>query len=147
MGTSLKVLPFSSLINRVKDTTPRLLASFTIIALNIDTIVCSLNGQLNRERVGSFTLEDEGGYRDVAVLQDCDRSVREICEHCGWTKDLEAFTRPAVAKSAQATRSTNRPAGPTKIATVPSGAKSQVAAVGLVKKKKHTPTKTADHRH
>lgn len=31
MGTSLKVLPFSSLINRVKDTTPRLLVSIIII--------------------------------------------------------------------------------------------------------------------
>ena len=45
--------------------------------------------QINRERVGSFRLESEGGYRDVALLGDCDSAARKICELCGWINDLD----------------------------------------------------------
>ena len=34
-------------------------------------------------------LGTEGGYRDVAMIQDCDTAVSRICDMCGWTKDLK----------------------------------------------------------
>ena len=34
-------------------------------------------------------LSTEGGYRDVAMIQDCDAAVRRICDMCGWAEDLE----------------------------------------------------------
>ena len=57
------------------------------------TILCWLTFfvQINKERVGTFVLGSEGGYRDVAMLQDCDSAVSEICELCGWTEDLKAL--------------------------------------------------------
>ena len=45
--------------------------------------------QINRERVGTFVLGTEGGYRDVAMIQDCDTAVSRICDMCGWAEDLK----------------------------------------------------------
>ena len=49
--------------------------------------------QINRERVGTFVLSTEGGYRDVAMIQDCDAAVTRICDMCGWTEDLEKLAQ------------------------------------------------------
>lgn len=53
---------------------------------------------MNKERVGTFTLEEEGGYRDVAMLQDCDSGVEEICRQCGWSRTLEDMVHPPIAR-------------------------------------------------
>ena len=54
--------------------------------------------QVNRERVGTLTLASEGGYRDVAMLQECDDAVNKICELCGWSKTFEKMmTQPGEA--------------------------------------------------
>lgn len=45
--------------------------------------------QINRERVGKFTLKEEGGYRDVALFQDCESAVWRVCDACGWSRALE----------------------------------------------------------
>lgn len=45
--------------------------------------------QINRERVGTFVLGTEGGYRDMAMIQDCDTAVSRICDMCGWAEDLK----------------------------------------------------------
>ncbi len=50
------------------------------------------HAQINRERVGSFQLAEEGGYRDVALLQDCEAAVWRVCELCGWSLALEQLT-------------------------------------------------------
>ena len=55
--------------------------------------------QVNRERVGTFVLGCEGGYRDVAMLQDCDSAVDSICGLCGWTDDFRRLTQQAVCKT------------------------------------------------
>ena len=49
--------------------------------------------QINKERVGSFKLESEGGYRDIAMLEDCDSAVRTICKLCGWSKELDVLVK------------------------------------------------------
>lgn len=54
--------------------------------------------QINRERVGTFVLASEGGYRDVAMIKDCDTAVKEICELCGWSDDLKRLTQPEPEK-------------------------------------------------
>ena len=35
---------------------------------------------------------EEGGWRDVVVLGDCEEMVTHICQMCGWKKDLERLT-------------------------------------------------------
>ena len=57
---------------------------------------------MNKERVGTFTLEEEGGYRDVAMLQDCDSGVEEICRQCGWSTSLKEIVRPSTARETPA---------------------------------------------
>ena len=49
--------------------------------------------QINRERVGTFVLSTEGGYRDVAMIQDCDAAVSRICDMCDWTEDLKKMAQ------------------------------------------------------
>ncbi len=38
-------------------------------------------------------LGTEGGYRDVAMIKDCDTAVDRICGMCGWTEDLEKLVQ------------------------------------------------------
>ena len=40
--------------------------------------------QINLERVGTFSLAAEGGYRDVALLDHCDSAVARVCVLCHW---------------------------------------------------------------
>lgn len=49
--------------------------------------------QINKVRVGSFTLESEGGYRDVAMLEECDGAVQTICKLCNWSQELGALVK------------------------------------------------------
>ena len=80
-GTSLVVQPFASLIDRVADTTPRLL--------------------INKERVGEtdpmlramgyrkgFNF-GQGNYRDALFEGDCDEAVWGLCAMLGWEEALQ----------------------------------------------------------
>ena len=49
--------------------------------------------QINKERVGNFILESEGGYRDIAMLEECDKAVATICRLCNWTWELEQLVK------------------------------------------------------
>eukprot|EP00996_Jenningsia_fusiforme_P001278 NODE_2170_length_1272_cov_36.791496_g1697_i1.p1 GENE.NODE_2170_length_1272_cov_36.791496_g1697_i1~~NODE_2170_length_1272_cov_36.791496_g1697_i1.p1 ORF type:complete len:372 (-),score=78.89 NODE_2170_length_1272_cov_36.791496_g1697_i1:156-1184(-) len=79
MGTSLKVQPFSGLVDAVSDLCPRLL--------------------INRELVGErdsvdevgFRFDAEDNYRDVAMLGDCDAGIRVLCDRLGWTDELKSM--------------------------------------------------------
>lgn len=81
MGTSLVVQPFASLIDRVKDDTPRLL--------------------INRERVGEtdpvlrqmgykkgFNFGN-GNFRDALFEGDCDEGIWTLCKLLGWEDELK----------------------------------------------------------
>lgn len=56
------------------------------------------SSQLNRERVGSFVTAEEGGWRDVVVLGDCDKGVVRVCELCGWEAELRKMNKTNKAK-------------------------------------------------
>ena len=45
--------------------------------------------QINKERVGTFALASEGGYRDVALLGECNDAVGRVCDLCGWRDSLD----------------------------------------------------------
>ena len=66
LGTSLAVMPFASLVGRVRDTVPRVL--------------------INREPVGPF---EEPTPRDVLLLGDCDDQVQRLADMLGWSADFE----------------------------------------------------------
>ncbi|GMH87864.1 hypothetical protein TrVE_jg6827 [Triparma verrucosa] len=77
MGTSLKVAPFSNLVNLVPDDVPRML--------------------VNRELVGDFWDEEQekkkgkgGGvnYRDVVELGDCDDTIEAFCKLLGYHDEI-----------------------------------------------------------
>ena len=46
--------------------------------------------------MGTFVLGSEGGYRDVAMIMDCDTAVAKVCEQCGWSDDLKDLTKTEV---------------------------------------------------
>ena len=54
--------------------------------------------------MGTFVLSSEGGYRDVAMLQDCDSAVKKICELCGWTEDLKKLICQQTAQKTKTER-------------------------------------------
>ena len=72
MGTSLKVQPFGSIINGVRDDCPRLL--------------------INNELVGDWVdYEDDpdSNYRDVVIKGFCDEGCMKLAEELGWHKELK----------------------------------------------------------
>ena len=77
IGTSLKVNPFASLIDKVSKSTPRLL--------------------INREKVGissNFMVSngfkfDKDKFRDIALITDCDLGIKKLSNKLKWGKDLE----------------------------------------------------------
>jgi len=82
IGTSLKVHPFASLVNRVSDDVPRVL--------------------INMEKVGTASVEllsrgipttgfnfGEGNYRDVFLKGDCDSQCKLMSEMLGWKDELD----------------------------------------------------------
>lgn len=86
IGTSLKVYPFSSLVDYVKDDCPRLL--------------------INRELVGDWqTYEDEpsANYRDVSFQGNCDDGCEKLAELCGWKDDLEKLIKDEEEKTSNPT--------------------------------------------
>ena len=67
LGTSLKVFPFASLVDRVESSCPRVL--------------------FNREPVGPFGATSVG--RNVTYLGDCDSGVLKLAELLGWSEELK----------------------------------------------------------
>ncbi|KAI9311052.1 DHS-like NAD/FAD-binding domain-containing protein [Dichotomocladium elegans] len=78
IGTSLKVQPFASLIDRVSDTVPRLLINKEIAGVH-------------RSAKSGFDFRWKYGKRDVAHLGDCDTSVEELAALLGWKDELNTM--------------------------------------------------------
>ena len=38
--------------------------------------------------MGTFVPGEEGGWRDVVVLGECDEGVVRMCQLCGWEREL-----------------------------------------------------------
>jgi hypothetical protein len=51
-------------------------------------------------------LDCEGGYRDVAMLEECDSAVQTICKLCSWNQELSALVKGQGKLTAGAVKST-----------------------------------------
>merc|ERR1712096_487295 len=69
MGTSLKVQPFCSLVDRVAKTVPRLL---------INREKCGEGHMYGYFASAGFDFDSERKYRDVALLGDCDAGCLKL---------------------------------------------------------------------
>ncbi len=57
--------------------------------------------------MGTFTLESEGGYRDIAMLEKCDEAVHRICEACEWTKEFNRLIKSVTSSQLGAVEKTS----------------------------------------
>lgn len=94
IGTSLKVQPFASLIDRVGDDVPRLLINLEAVGEidEFETNETSLFGGSYREDGFDFNGSTRGGKeyaRDVKWLGEADRGIRELAKILGWEEELE----------------------------------------------------------
>lgn len=82
IGTSLTVQPFAGLIDNVKPMTPRLLVNKT---------KCGQSSQIARLLgLGSgLNFDSENNYRDVLLLEDCDKGCQRLTDALEWTQELE----------------------------------------------------------
>ena len=108
--------------------------------------------QLNRDRVGSFTLASEGGYRDVALLGDCDEGVANICQHCGWTQDLDKLVHkkkkaPAAGATGARSREYRVKKSSEPIAFQTSIPASRSSTTKTTSPKQTTPQKTSNYKN
>ncbi|XP_033636795.1 NAD-dependent protein deacetylase sirtuin-2-like isoform X2 [Asterias rubens] len=87
MGTSLVVQPFASLLERVPETTPRLL-------INMEKAGES-NPVLRRLGYGGggFEFDSESNYRDVLHLDKCDDGCYKLAELLGWKEEMDQLVQ------------------------------------------------------
>ncbi|XP_072030920.1 NAD-dependent protein deacetylase sirtuin-2-like [Amphiura filiformis] len=91
MGTSLVVQPFASLVDRVRDTTPRLLINIEKTGQS-DPLMSMLG-------MGSgMDFDSDQKYRDVAQLGTCDEGCYKLAELLGWKADLDEMISKEHAK-------------------------------------------------
>ena len=83
MGTSLKVQPFASLIDKVDINTPRLLINIEEVGVN------NIENGLNSYFSDGFNFINNEDCRDVAYLRECDIGVKELVDRLGWREELE----------------------------------------------------------
>ena len=92
MGTSLAVQPFAGtcrvggcrkgLVHKVKENVPRFL--------------------INKEPVGPFRFyQMDCCFRDVVLLDDCDKGVLKLCDLIGWRNELEDLYKKGREKLAK----------------------------------------------
>ncbi len=82
MGTSLKVQPFASLIEKVNKSVPRILINREKVGIKEDDIISFLI-----KKMDGFNFEDDS--RDYFIQNDCDDSIKEIVLELGWYQELE----------------------------------------------------------
>ncbi len=92
----------------------------------------------------------------MAVLQDCDRSVREVCEQCGWKEDLkELLLRSSKSSAAHMVEQPvlKKKHSQPVLSASPSGSKKPKSSKGAVtnlystSKQKTVQQKCVDHHH
>lgn len=94
IGTSLKVQPFASLIDKVADNVPRLLINLEPVGEidEFETNSSSLFGGSYREEGFDFKGSTRGGReyaRDVKWLGEADEGIRNLAKLLGWEEELE----------------------------------------------------------
>jgi NAD-dependent SIR2 family protein deacetylase len=80
LGTSLAVAPFNGLIGRPNESAVRVYINRT--KPGSAGMIGWVMG-LGRNRV------DFDGKNDLVLLDDCDKTVREICKEAGWEQELD----------------------------------------------------------
>jgi hypothetical protein len=129
IGTSLKVQPFASLIDKVADDVPRLLINLEPVGEidEFETNSSSLFGGSYREEGFDFNGSTRGGKeyaRDVKWLGEADKGVRNLARLLGWEDELEDLfemgRKDYEAKEHLRTASVSTPSTPAKKPTNPS---------------------------
>ncbi|CAD6887857.1 unnamed protein product [Tilletia controversa] len=100
LGTSLKVQPFASLIDRVPNSCPRLLINLELvgdIGQDADEPE-SFRGMSSHISESGFDFKGWGTggkryARDVAYIGDADSGVDKIAAICGWSEELEKLMK------------------------------------------------------
>ena len=92
--------------------------------------------------MGPFVLESEGGYRDVAMLEESDKAVSTICKLCGWSQELEML-----AKNADTRAPAEVAAIKTKSGAVVAGSRSKATAKVTTPTTKVTTPREHAHHH
>jgi NAD-dependent deacetylase sirtuin 2 len=82
MGSSLKVQPFSGLINKVQKHVPRVLINMEKAGSTVAKI-----GDFFRQEKG-FDFDSQDNVRDVALLGDLQQTLKELVSAVGWEKEL-----------------------------------------------------------
>lgn len=82
MGSSLKVQPFSGLINKVQKHVPRVLINMEKVGDQVAKI-----GDFFRQEKG-FDFDGPDNVRDVALLGDLQKTLKDLATAVGWEKEL-----------------------------------------------------------
>ncbi|KAJ3284244.1 NAD-dependent protein deacetylase sirtuin-2 [Borealophlyctis nickersoniae] len=90
IGTSLQVMPFASLINRVPDTVPRLLINREFAGVHF-----------SRHSGFDFVGDVQNYRRDAVYLGSCDDGCTELASLLGWGDELKQLTEREHARLAQ----------------------------------------------
>jgi NAD-dependent deacetylase sirtuin 2 len=82
IGTSLTVQPFAGLIDNVPLKTPRLLINKTKSGQNSE--IARLLGISS-----GLDFDSEDNFRDVLLLEDCDKGCQQLAEALDWGQELK----------------------------------------------------------
>lgn len=92
IGSSLSVMPFAQLVQRVPPRCPRLLINKTKSGHDIPAIL-----RLFRPSTG-LMYDRKGNIRDVAYLGQCDQACLELADLLGWRRELELLANKRTAE-------------------------------------------------
>jgi NAD-dependent deacetylase sirtuin 2 len=95
MGTSLAVKPFNTLIDKVSETTPRLLINRDKVGEQEESRKKAASGGFE---TAGFQFDDPENIRDVFAQGNCDDVVMKLVELMGWKEDFEAHRSDCAAK-------------------------------------------------
>jgi len=85
MGTSLKVHPFASLVEKVNENCPRILINYEEV--HVANSYSSFLG------VGGFTFNLPGNVRDVKALGDCQENIKKLVHLLGWDEEFNSLQK------------------------------------------------------
>eukprot|EP00057_Strongylocentrotus_purpuratus_P033119 XP_790234.2 PREDICTED: NAD-dependent protein deacetylase sirtuin-2 [Strongylocentrotus purpuratus] len=91
MGTSLVVQPFASLIDKVPETTPRLL-------INMEKSGKADPMMMMFGFPSGMDFDSDDKYRDVAYIGPCDEGCEKLAGFVGWKKEMTVLVNKGEAK-------------------------------------------------
>ncbi|XP_054758706.2 NAD-dependent protein deacetylase sirtuin-2-like isoform X1 [Lytechinus pictus] len=138
MGTSLVVQPFASLVDKVPETTPRLLINMEKTG-QVDPMMMMFGFSSGMD----FDSDDK--YRDVAYIGPCDEGCEKLADLVGWKKDFAALVKEGEAqkqkKQGKSVKKNNDPASSSTAKTPSPSKKSSASPTSEQKPKTSSPSK------